>query len=114
MEYTIPITILISVISTAFAIYFGLKSSRKADTKEIEKRTAERVETNMKLDAIIRDMKDIKESVVETRKDVQQLGERLAIVDQKADKAHLRLDYVERELNLSEREDRINENNKQR
>ena len=35
---TIEITVMISAVSVAFAIYFGLKSNRRSDVKEIEER----------------------------------------------------------------------------
>ena len=49
---SIEITVLISAVSVAFAIFFGLKNNKRADAKEIEEKTRDRAELNLKLDFI--------------------------------------------------------------
>ena len=49
---TIEIALLISIVSVAFSIFFGLKNSRKSDEKDIADRIARDTRTDMKLDEI--------------------------------------------------------------
>jgi hypothetical protein len=49
---TIEITVLISAVSVAFAIFFGLKSNKRADTAEIADRVMRDTKINVKLDDI--------------------------------------------------------------
>lgn len=91
----VEVTILVSIISVCFAIYFGLRNNKRSDVKEIEQRVKERTETNMKLDQISRNVSDIKESISDTNKDLQELKEKIALVEQKTNKAHVRLDVIE-------------------
>lgn len=91
----IEVALLISVISVCFSIYFGLRNNKRSDVKEIEQRVKERTETNMKLDQISRNVSDIKESISDTNKDLQELKEKIALVEQKTNKAHVRLDVLE-------------------
>ena len=89
---TIELTILISCISVAFAIYFGLKSNRRADEKEITDRVERDTKINVKLDSIGTDVKEIRYDITETKKQVNDMDKRLVIVEQKAKAAHKRLD----------------------
>lgn len=92
---TIEITILISVVSVAFAIYFGLKSSRRNDTKDIEERATNNATINVKLDNISNTVNDIKYDISETRKKVAEIDKRVVIVEQSTKSAHHRIDRVE-------------------
>lgn len=88
------IGLIISAMSVGCAVYFSSKNSRKSDTKEIEQRVAERTETNMKLDEIGRNVTDIKYDISVTKKEVQNLTERVATVEQSAKQAHHRIDEL--------------------
>lgn len=92
---TIEVTILISVVSVAFAIFFGLKSNRREDVKAIEERATKNAEINYKLDAISGTVNDIKYDVSATRKKVDDLDKRLIIVEQSSKSAHHRIDRME-------------------
>ena len=59
----IEITLLISVISVSFSVFFGLKNSKKSDEKDIAERIARDTRTDMKLDEISKDVKEVKETV---------------------------------------------------
>ena len=83
---TIEVTILISAVATAFAIYFGLRSNRREDVKTIEERAAKNAEIIYKLDAISGTMNDIK---------VEEMDRRLVIVEQSSKSAHHRIDRIE-------------------
>ena len=78
------IVAVISALSACFAIFSVIRNTRRSSEKDIEQRTIERTETNMKLDSI--------------KKDVQRLGEKVALGDAKAEKAHLRIDMLEKEV----------------
>lgn len=92
---TIEIALLVSIVSVSFAIYFGLRNNKRADVKELEERVKQNTETKMTLEQICRNVADIKESILETKKDVQKLTGDMAILNQKVDKAHLRIDILE-------------------
>lgn len=92
---TIEVALLISLVSVAFSVYFGLRNNKRSDTKEIEQRVAERTETNMKLDQIGKDVQDIKYDISATKKSVNSLTERVASVESSVKSAHHRLDTME-------------------
>lgn len=89
---TIEITVLISAVSVAFAIFFGLKSNKRADSAEIADRVARDTKINVKLDDIGGDVKEIRYDISETKKQVAEMDKRLVIVEQSAKSAHHRLD----------------------
>lgn len=92
---TIEITILISAVATAFAIFFGLKSNRREDVKTIEERAAKNAEIIYKLDTISGTVTDIKDDVSTTRKKIEEMDRRLVIVEQSSKSAHHRIDRIE-------------------
>lgn len=89
---TIEVTLLISAVSVAFAIFFGLKSNRRSDVKEIEERAANNAKVNLKLDLIATTVNDIKYDFSTMKKEVQELTERMVTVEQSTKAAHHRLD----------------------
>ena len=91
-KMTIEITILVSIISVAFAIYFGIKSNRRNDVKDIEERAANNAKVNMKLDTISQNVTDIKNDISVTKFEVKNLTERVVAVEQSTKSAHHRLD----------------------
>ena len=99
---SIEITVLISAVSVAFAIFFGLKNSRRADTKDIEERVKGDTRINMKLDIISSDTKEIRQELSSMREDIKSHNERLIKVEESCKSAHHRLDTVEKRLNEKE------------
>ena len=99
---SIEITVLISAVSVAFAVYFGLKNSRRADTKDIEERVKGDTRINMKLDVISSDTKEIRSELSSMRDDIKQHNDRLIKVEESCKSAHHRLDSVEKRLNEKE------------
>ena len=67
----ISISVIISAISLAFAIYMGLKNNKKASEKEISDRIARETRTDMKLDEIGNNVKEIKETVRTIQEDMK-------------------------------------------
>lgn len=92
---TIEITILISVVSVAFAIYFGLKSNRRSDVQDIKNEATKNAEINFKLDSISSVVNDIKYDISAMRKKVDDIDKRLVVVEQSAKSAHHRIDRIE-------------------
>jgi peptidoglycan hydrolase CwlO-like protein len=89
---TIEVSLLVGIVSVAFAVYFGLKSNRRNDVKDIEDRAANNAKVNMKLDNISQNVNDIKYDISATKKEVRDLTERVVTVEQSTKSAHHRLD----------------------
>lgn len=89
---TIEVSLLVGIVSVAFAVYFGLKSNRRNDVKDIEDRAANNAKVNMKLDNISQTVNDIKYDISATKKEVRDLTERVVTVEQSTKSAHHRLD----------------------
>lgn len=99
---TIEIALLISVISVAFSIYFGLKNSKRTDTKDIEERVNERAETKAMLNIINSTTQEIKGRVIQMDDQLKDHEKRITIVEQKSSSAHKRLDVFENRLDEKE------------
>lgn len=92
---TIEVTILVSVVSVCFAVYFGLKSSRRNDIKDIQEKAERDTRINIKLDDISGDVKDVKYDISSVKKKVDEIDRRLLIVEQSVKSAHHRIDRIE-------------------
>lgn len=88
----IEISILISIISVSFAVFFGLKNSKKSDAKDIEDRVARDTKTDMKLDEISKDVKEVKETVRTIQNDVKDHEGRIAKLEASYTRLHERVD----------------------
>lgn len=93
---TIEISILLTGISVAFAIYFGISSKQRNDKKDTEQSAEEKATTNTllmtKLENIADDVKEIKRDYKETRQEVQEIRDRVIITEQSLKSYHKRLD----------------------
>lgn len=93
---TVEISLLLSGISVAFAIYFGISSKNRNERKDTEQETEDRASTHTllmtKLENIADDVKEIKRDYRETREEVQSLRERVVAVEQSLKSYHKRLD----------------------
>ena len=93
---TIELSLLLSGISVAFAIFLGISNKKRNDKKDAEQETEERATANTlmmtKLENIADDVKDIKRDYKETRAEVQNLHDRVLIVEQSLKSYHKRLD----------------------
>lgn len=92
---TIEVTILVSVVSVAFAIYFGLKSNRRNDIKDIQEKAERDTRINIKLDDISGDVKDVKYDISSVKKKIEDVDKRLIVVEQSTKSAHHRIDRIE-------------------
>lgn len=95
----IEVAFLISLASVAFSVFFGLKNSKRTDTKDIEERVKENTRINMKLDAISSNTTEIKNEVSEMRKEINSHDTRIIKVEESVKSAHYRLNTIEERLN---------------
>ena len=93
---TVEISLLLSGISVAAAIFFGISSKNRNERKDTEQATEDRASTHTllmtKLEDIADDAKDIKRDYRETNAEVQNLRERVVAVEQSLKSYHKRLD----------------------
>ena len=89
---TIELSLLLSGISVAFAIFFGISNDKKDAEQETEQRATANTLMMTKLENIANDVKDIKRDYKETRAEVQDLHDRVLIVEQSLKPYHKRLD----------------------
>ena len=101
---TIEVTLLISLISVSFSIFFGLKNSKKSDVKDIEARVARDTKTDMKLDEISKDVKEVKETVRNIQNDIKDHEGRIVKLEASYKAEHRRLDEVFGMVGLKERD----------
>ena len=106
-----PVAIIISIISVTFSIFFGIislvlniKNNRRADNSDLEDRVRENTRINMKLDAISSNTKEIKDEVVEMRKELNSHDNRIIKVEESVKSAHHRIDGLEARLNEDKEE----------
>lgn len=92
MTVEITLAVIISIISLVVSVLRGIKTDHKTDTKEIQERVAETTRLDVKLDAISRDLAELKDEIRLQRKEFQNLSERVAKVEASASQAHKRLD----------------------
>lgn len=101
-----PVAIIISIISVTFSIFFGIvslvlniKNNRRADNSDLEDRVRENTRINMKLDVISSNTKDIKDEVVEMRKELNSHDNRIIKVEESVKSLHHRVDEMATRLN---------------
>lgn len=68
---TVEVALIVSIVSVSFSIFFGLKNSKKSDVKDIEARVARDTKTDMKLDEISKDVKEVKDTVRNIQNDIK-------------------------------------------
>jgi peptidoglycan hydrolase CwlO-like protein len=92
---TIELSLLLSGISVAFAIYFGISTKKRNETKAVQEETEEKTANHtmmmIKLENIADDIKDIKRENKESREEMQKLRERVVIVEQSLKSFHKRI-----------------------
>lgn len=91
---TIEVALLISIVSVAFSVFFGLKNSRKSDEKDIADRIARDTRTDMKLDEISSNVRDVKETVRNIQNDIKDHEGRIVKLESSYKAEHKRLDEI--------------------
>lgn len=91
---TIELSLLLSGVSVAFAIFFGICSKQRNEKKDTQEDAEQRATTDtmVKLENIADDLKDIKRESRENREEMKTLRERVVIVEQSLKSYHKRLD----------------------
>jgi len=83
---TIELSLLLSGVSVAFAIFFGICSKQRNEKKDTQEDAEQRATTDtmvmVKLENIADDLKDIKRESRENREEMKTLRERVVIVEQ--------------------------------
>ena len=90
---TIEITILISVISVSAAIFFGLKTQKRADVKDIEEHAKKTAEIDFKLGKLLEitsalqdEMKTLATRMTKDEKDTETMLVRFAELEKRVDR----------------------------
>jgi chromosome segregation ATPase len=104
MTVEISLSIVISAISVAFAIYMGLKNNKKTDIKDVSDRIARETRMDMKLDEISTDVKEIKETVKTIQEDVKDHEGRIVKLEASYKAEHKRLDEIFRAITKNNEE----------
>ena len=91
---TIELALLISIVSVSFSVFFGLKNNKRSDTKEMQEKIARDTRTDMKLDEIASDVKEVKETVKNIQNDVKDHEGRIVKLEASYKAEHKRLDEV--------------------
>ena len=93
---TIEITILISVLSVSAAIFFGIKSQKRADVSDIEERTRQNTEVKVKLDEALVLLKSMQD-------ELKSLIDRVTADEKKTDMLAVKIESIEKRLDKLEK-----------
>lgn len=88
------VAVIVSIISVVCAIIFSAKNSRRTDTKDIEERVRENTRINMKLDDIAGSIRDVKNDLVDVKKEMQSHNNKILKLEESVKSAHHRLDEM--------------------
>lgn len=91
---TIEIALLISGVSLAFGIYQGVSNLKRNKASDDKKEASEMTAVIVKLESIGTGITEIKLDMKNIRADIQELRERLVVVEQSSKQAHHRIDEV--------------------
>lgn len=97
---TIEVALLVSVVSVAFSIFFGIKNSKKSDSEEIAQRIARDTRVDMKLDEISKDVKEVKDTVRNIQNDVKDHEGRIVKLEASYKAEHRRIDELHDVLDM--------------
>lgn len=95
----VEVAYLVSILSLAFSIFFGLKSSKRTDTKDIEERVKDNTRINMKLDNIAGTTQEIKLEISSMREEINSHNDKIIKMEQSLKSAHHRIDTLEERMN---------------
>ena len=102
MTIEVSTAIIISVLSLGFSVFMGLKSNKRTDAQDIEDRVKENTRINMKLDAILDTINDMKNERSEMTKKLAEHDSMIVKIESSAASAHHRIDGIEERLNGKE------------
>lgn len=96
------LALLLSIISVSCSVYFAVKNNKRTDGKELAERIARETKTDMKLDEIGRNVKEIKETVKSIQDDVKDHEGRIVKLESSYKAEHKRLDTIFQMVDLKE------------
>ena len=88
---------ILTFVSVVAAVYFAFKSNSRANNDEVSKKAQVDAILSQKLDSISDDTKEIRKEITDVKAKVNDLSERVVMVEQSTKSAHLRLDRYEEE-----------------
>lgn len=91
---TVEVALVVSIVSVAFSIFFGLKNNKRSDTKEISDRIAHDTKVDMKLDEICNNVRDVKDTLRSIQNDVRDHADRIVRLEASYAALHKRLDGI--------------------
>ena len=92
------VSIVVSIISVAFAIIVGVANMKRNRTTDDKKEATEITTMIVKLENISNDTKDIKNELRNVRNEVGELRERVIVAEQASKSLHKRVDVFENRL----------------
>ena len=101
---TVEIALVISIVSVTFSVFFGLKNNKRSDKEEIVKRIERDTRTDMKLDEIASDVKEVKETVKNIQNDVRNHEGRIVKLEASYKAEHKRIDEIFRMVGTKQEE----------
>ena len=101
---TVEIALVISIVSVTFSVFFGLKNNKRSDKEEIVKRIERDTRTDMKLDEIASDVKEVKETVKNIQNDVRNHEGRIVKLEASYKAEHKRIDEIFRMVGAKQEE----------
>ena len=88
---------ILTFVSVVAAVYFAFKSNSRANNDEVSKKAQVDAILSQKLDSISDDTKEIRKEITGVKVKVNDLSERVVMVEQSTKSAHHRLDRYEEE-----------------
>lgn len=88
---------ILTFVSVVAAVYFAFKSNSRANNDEVSKKAQVDAILSQKLDSISDDTKEIRKEITDVKDKVNDLSERVVMVEQSTKSAHNRLDRYEEE-----------------
>lgn len=101
---TVEVALVISIVSVAFSVFFGLKNNKRSDTKEITERIAWETKVTINLESISRNMEEVKDLIRGVQNDVKDHEGRIVKLESSYKAAHKRLDEVFTMVGLKEQD----------
>ncbi len=94
---TVEVSVLISGLAAATAIYFGLAGYRRNQKSDIKSDTTEMTTVIVKLENISNMVTEIKSDMAGIKNDVKEVRERIVRVEESAKQAHKRIDEIKKQ-----------------
>ena len=88
------ISLFISFVSVTFAIYMGTRNLKRSNTEDIETKAVNQARVESKIDSVNSMVTDIRYDVSSLHKEFHKNNERLILVENKANRAHERIDEL--------------------